>query len=251
MSGVPRHWRQLGRVWLALPPQPVGIIQFIGGNGLAVQPQWSYQRLLRAFEAQGWGVLTWAYRLSLDHQQQADQAFLDLERALRREPGLARLPLLRVGHSLGCKLLLLAPDEGLGCGGAAMLAFNNYSAGRSIPLVNQLGPSLGFTVEFNPPPRRTMELVVERYRQPRNLLVRFRDDTIDQSPRLYAQLQARSGDQSQIVVLPGKHTTPASTGLRQQILGTVEDPRGRRIKQLADQVLTLGQRLAGSTRPPA
>lgn len=238
-------------MWLALPPQPVGIIQFIGGNGLAVQPQWSYQRLLRAFEAQGWGVLTWAYRLSLDHQQQADQAFLDLERALRREPGLARLPLLRVGHSLGCKLLLLAPDEGLGCGGAAMLAFNNYSAGRSIPLVNQLGPSLGFTVEFNPPPRRTMELVVERYRQPRNLLVRFRDDTIDQSPRLYAQLQARSGDQSQIVVLPGKHTTPASAGLRQQILGTVEDPRGRRIKQLADQVLTLGQRLAGSTRPPA
>lgn len=250
MSGLPRHWRQLGRVWLALPPQPVGIIQFIGGNGLAVQPQWSYQRLLRSFEARGWGVLTWAYRLSLDHQQQADQAFLDLERVLQREPGLTRLPLLRVGHSLGCKLMLLAPDEGLGCGGAAMLAFNNYSAGRSIPLVSQLGPSLGFTVEFNPPPRRTMELVAERYRQPRNLLVRFRDDTIDQSLRLYAQLQARSGDQSQLVVLPGKHTTPASAGLRQQILGTAEDPKGRRIKRLADQVLTLGQGLAGFTPAP-
>jgi len=235
---------------MALPAQPVGIIQFIGGNGLAVQPQWSYQRLLRAFEAQGWGVLTWVYRLSLDHQQQADQAFLDLERVLRREPGLARLPLLRVGHSLGCKLLLLAPDEGMGCGGAAMLAFNNYSAGRSIPLVNQLGPSLGFTVEFNPPPRRTMELVAERYRQPRNLLVRFRDDTIDQSPRLYAQLQARSGDQSQLVVLPGKHTTPASAGLRQSILGTAEDPKGRRIKRLASQVLTLGQGLVASTPSP-
>lgn len=237
-------------MWLALPSQPVGILQFIGGNGLAIQPQWSYQRLLRAFEAQGWGVLTWAYRLSLDHQQQADQAFLDLERVLRREPGLAQLPLLRVGHSLGCKLLLLAPDEGLGCGGAAMMAFNNYSAGRSIPLVSQLGPSLGFTVEFNPPPRRTMELVAERYRQPRNLLVRFRDDAIDQSPRLYAQLQARSGDESQLVVLPGKHTTPASSGLRQQILGTAEDPKGRRIRRLANQVLTLGQRIVGSTPAP-
>ena len=235
---------------MALPPQPVGIVQFIGGNGLAVQPQWSYQRLLRAFEAQGWGVITWAYRLSLDHQQQADQAFLDLERVLRQEPGLARLPLLRVGHSLGCKLLLLAPDEGMGCGGAAMLAFNNYSAGRSIPLVNRLGPSLGFTVEFNPSPRRTMDLVVERYRQPRNLLVRFRDDTIDQSPRLHAQLQARNGDQSQLVVLPGKHTTPASAGLRQQILGTAEDPKGRRIKRLASQVLALGQGLAGSSPDP-
>ena len=212
-----------------------------------LQPQWSYQRLLQAFEAQGWGVLTWAYRLSLDHQQQADQAFLDLERVLRREPGLARLPLLRVGHSLGCKLLLLAPDQGLGCGGAAMLAFNNYSAGRSIPLANQLGPSLGFTVEFNPPPRRTMELVAECYRQPRNLLVRFRDDTIDQSPRLYAQLKARSGDQSQLVVLPGQHTTPASAGLRQRLLGTGEDSRGRRIRRLAHQVLTLGQGLVGAT----
>ncbi|MCY4054752.1 MAG: DUF1350 family protein [Cyanobacteria bacterium MAG CAR4_bin_6] len=252
MNGLPRHWRQMGKVWVALPPRPVGIIQLIGGNGLAVQPQWSYQRLLRAFEARNWGVLTWAYSLSLDHQQQADQAFLDLERVLRRERNLTRLPLLRMGHSLGCKLLLLAPDEGLGCGGAAMLAFNNYSAGRSIPLVNRLGPSLGFTVEFNPPPRRTMELVAERYRQPRNLLVRFRDDAIDQSPRLHAQLQARSGDQSRLVVLPGKHTTPASTGLRQQVLGMAEDPRGRRIKRLADQVLTLGQGLAGSIpSPPA
>ena len=235
---------------MALPPQPVGIIQFIGGNGLAVQPQWSYQRLLRAFEAQGWGVLTWAYRLSLDHQQQAELAFQDLERVLRREPNLARLPLLRVGHSLGCKLLLLSPDEGMGCGGAAMLAFNNYSAGRSIPLVNRLGPSLGFTVEFNPPPRRTMELVAERYRQPRNLLVRFRDDTIDQSQRLYERLKARSGDQSQLVVFPGKHTAPASAGLRQQLLGTAEDPKGRRIKRLANQVLTLGQGLVGSTPTP-
>ncbi|WP_081340265.1 DUF1350 family protein [Candidatus Synechococcus spongiarum] len=254
MSGLlphwPRHWRQLGRVWLALPPQPVGIIQFIGGNGLAVQPQWSYQRLLRAFEAQGWGVFTWAYRLSLDHQQQADQAFLDLERVLRRQPNLADLPLLRVGHSLGCKLLLLAPDGGLGCGGAAMLAFNNYAAGRSIPLVNQLGPSLGFTVEFNPPPRRTMELVAEHYRQPRNLLVRFRDDTIDQSPHLHAQLKARSGDQSRLVVLPGKHTAPASAGLRQQLLGMGEDAKGRRIKRLAHQVLVLGQELVGSTPAP-
>ena len=235
---------------MVLPPQPVGIVQFIGGNGLAVQPQWSYQRLLQAFEARGWGVLTWAYHLSLDHQQQADQAFLDLEGVLRRELNLARLPLLRVGHSLGCKLLLLAPDGGLGCGGAAMLAFNNYSAGRSIPLVNQLGPSLGLTVEFNPPPRRTMELVAERYRQPRNLLVRFRDDTIDQSPRLHAQLKARSGDQSRLVVLPGKHTTPASAGLRQRLLGTTEDPKGRRIKRLAHQVLALGQGLVGSTPTP-
>ena len=69
-------------------------------------------------------MLTWAYTLSMDHQQQANQAFPELERVLRREPGLAGLSLLRVGHGLGCKLLL-APDEGLGCTGAAMLAFNN------------------------------------------------------------------------------------------------------------------------------
>ncbi len=241
MTSLPSHWRQLDNVWMAVPPRAVGIIQFIGGNGLAVQPQWSYRRLLAAFEAQGWGVLTWTYRLSLDHQQQANQASLDLERVLRREPGLSGLPLLRLGHSLGCKLLLLSPDGGLGCGGAALLSFNNYSAGRSIPLVNQLGPSLGLTVEFNPPPRRTLELVAERYRQVHNLVVRFRDDTIDQSPRLYEQLKARSGDQSQLLVLPGKHTTPASTGLRQQVLGMAHDPKGRRIKRLVSQVLELSR----------
>ena len=126
----------------------------------------------------------------------------------------------------------------------------NYAAGRSIPLVNQLGPSLGFTVEFNPPPRRTMELVAEHYRQPRNLLIRFRDDDVDQSPRLYAQLKARSEDQSRLVVRPGKCTTPVSAGLRQQILGTSEDPKSRRIKRLAHQVLVLGQGLVDSTPSP-
>ena len=96
-----------------------------------------------------------------------------------------------------------------------------------------------------------MELVAEHYRQPRNLLIRFRDDDIDQSPRLYAQLKARSEDQSRLVVLPGKCTTPVSAGLRQQILGTSEDPKSRRIKRLAHQVLVLGQGLVGSTpRPP-
>ena len=70
-------------------------------------------------------MLTWAYNLSMDHQQQANQAFPELEQVLRRDPGLAGLSLLRVGHGLRCKLLLLAPDEGLGCAGAAMLAFNN------------------------------------------------------------------------------------------------------------------------------
>ena len=74
------------------------------------------------------------------------------------------------------------------------------------------------------------------YRQPRNLLVRFSRDTIDQSRRLLGVLQARPGDASSLEELPGDHLTPASGGLRRQLLGEwADDPsRQRAIERLAD-----------------
>jgi hypothetical protein len=118
------------------------------------------------------------------------------------------------------------------------LSFNNFSAERSVPLLAELGPRLGFSSEFSPSPTETLRLVGRDYRQPHNLLVRFNRDGIDQSRRLLAVLQERPDDHSQLLELPGDHLTPASAGLRQNILGSwADDPaRQRQIDALAETI---------------
>jgi hypothetical protein len=174
-----------------------------------------------------------------DHQAQANQAW-KLFRATRERQPMAGEPLpLRLGHSLGCKLHLLAPDNGRGCSGLAALSFNNFSAERSVPLLSELAPRLGISTEFSPSPEETLRLIARDYRQPRNLLVRFNRDALDQSQRLLAVLQARQQDRSKLVERSGDHLTPASAGLRQNLLGNwADDPaRQRQIDELAEGLL--------------
>ena len=225
-------WRQRGSLWTLQPPDPQGRVDFIGGSYLAATPQLSYRRLLEALARQGLEVWAWSYVPGFDHQSQANEAW----RAFRAER--SALPVLRLGHSLGCKLHLLAPDNGRGCSGLAALSFNNFSAERSVPLLADLGPRLGISSEFSPSPEETLRLVGREYRQPRNLLVRFNRDGIDQSQRLLDQLRQRPGDGSSLVTLPGDHLTPASAGLRQNLLGRwADDPaRQRQIDRLAELV---------------
>jgi hypothetical protein len=102
-------------------------------------------------------------------------------------------------------LHLLAPDNGRGSSALVALNFNNFSADRSIPLLAELAPRLGFNSEFSPSPAETLRLAAASYRQPSNLLIRFRSDRLDQSPSLLAALQERRGDRSQLLELPGDH----------------------------------------------
>lgn len=150
----------------------------------------------------------------------------------------AAVPVLRLGHSLGCKLHLLAPDGGRGCAGLVALAFNNFSAERSVPLLAEAGQHFGFRSEFSPSPAETLRQVASHYDQPRNLLVRFQQDGLDQSGRLLASLRQRPDDASSLLEWRGDHLTPASAGLRRQLLGDwADDPaRQRGIEQLCERI---------------
>ena len=234
------RWRPCGDLWLLDPPQlqpHAGVIEFIGGSYLAASPQLSYRRLLEALAARGWHVQAWSYVPGFDHQQQANAAWRSFRAQRPQRPDPSPL-VLRLGHSLGCKLHLLAPDSGRGCNALAALSFNNFSAERSVPLLAELGQQFGFRSEFSPSPAATLEQVQRAYRQPRNLLVRFAADRIDQSLRLLDVLRSRPGDGSELLELPGDHLSPASGGLRRQLLGRwADDPsRGQRIEQLAERL---------------
>jgi hypothetical protein len=98
-----------------------------------------------------------------------------------------------------------------------------------------MGQQFGFRSEFSPSPQQTLQLVSSSYLQNRNLLVRFRRDQLDQSARLLEALRQRPGDASELIELPGDHLTPASAGLRRNLLGDwADDPaRQRRFDRLA------------------
>ena len=217
------RWRQRGDIW-ELEPAALerGTLEFIGGSYLAASPQLSYRRLLEALASLGWRVRAWSYVPGFDHQDQANLAWRRF-RQLRGADG----SVLRLGHSLGCKLHLLAPDGGRGSSALVALSFNNFSAERSIPLLAELGQQFNFRSEFSPSPEQTLTQVALTYRQPRNLLVRFNRDQIDQSKRLIGVLQARPDDASELQELPGDHLAPASAGLRQNLLGKWADDPAR------------------------
>ena len=217
------RWRQRGDIWELEPPVlERGTLEFIGGSYLAASPQLSYRRMLEALASLGWRVRAWSYVPGFDHQDQANLAWRRF-RQLRGADG----AVLRLGHSLGCKLHLLAPDGGRGSSALVALSFNNFSAERSIPLLAELGQQFNFRSEFSPSPEQTLTQVALTYRQPRNLLVRFNRDQIDQSKRLIGVLQARPDDASELQELPGDHLAPASAGLRQNLLGKWADDPAR------------------------
>ena len=239
------RWQQQGSLWCLTPPQPRGLVEFIGGSYLAASPQLSYRRLLEALSRRGLAIRAFSYVPGFDHQDQANGAWKSFRRARDAMPlgpqaanADPQWKPLRLGHSLGCKLHLLAPDNGRGSSALVSLSFNNFSADRSIPLLAELAPRLGFSSEFSPSPSETLRLVASSYRQPSNLLIRFRSDQLDQSPRLLAALQERAADQSQLLELPGDHLTPASAGFRQNVLGSwADDPkRQQQLEQLADRI---------------
>lgn len=234
-------WRQRGELWELAPEEasnasPRGLIEFIGGSYLAAKPQLSYRRLLETLARRGWRIHAWSYVPGFDHQAQANDAWRLFRNA--RDGWSQQGSLLRLGHSLGCKLHLLAPDGGRGCDGLTALAFNNFSAERSVPLLAELGQQFNFRSEFSPSPEETLAQVARSYRQPSNLLVRFSRDNLDQSRRLLGVLQARPGDGTRLEDLPGDHLTPASAGLRQNLLGSwADDPaRQRAVERLADLI---------------
>ena len=118
------NWRQQGTIWRLSPAQPIGQVDFIGGSYLAATPQVSYRRLLEDLGKAGLAVNAWAYVPGFDHQSQAREAwaaFRTARRELEQRHGSLPTP-LRLGHSLGCKLHLLAPDGGRNSRGLVALS---------------------------------------------------------------------------------------------------------------------------------
>lgn len=211
------EWREVAGNWLWVPPQPVAIVHFLGGAFVASAPHLTYRLLLEALGRRGYVIVATPFVNTFNHREIAKEVHITFEQALHyldtRVFPQRRLPIYGLGHSMGCKIHVLmnslfAADRA----GNILMAFNNYSARRSIPLLDQVlsvSPSLDrFNVEFTPSPRETLDLVYDRYPVARNLLIKFRRDDIDETRSLSEVLMQRFPQLTRVEILPGTHTTP-------------------------------------------
>ena len=212
--------RRICNVSCQWPSRPIGLIELIGGSYISIKPEVTYKRLISGLLQRNFAVHAWGYIPDFDHQLQANHAWKQFRlsrKILEKRVGLMSKS-LRLGHSLGCKLHLLAPDGGRNCNGLVAISFNNFKADKSIPLLRKMSQRLNFQTEFSPSPSETFNLVRENYEQINNLLIKFKNDTLDQNDLLLKSLKKRPNDKSIIMSLDGNHLTPVSLGLREKIL---------------------------------
>ncbi len=220
-----QNWRLIGNTWCIWPSKPKGIIEMIGGSYLACTPNFSYKQLLEGLFKKNLAIHAWRYLPSFDHQLHANKAWKEFRKC--REHLISRVgkPIdsYRLGHSLGCKLHLLSPDLGRNSKSLITLSFNNYKADKSIPMLGKLKRKLSLESEFSPSPEETMNLISRKYLQVNNLLIKFRNDGLDQTNLLIRSLKDRDLDKSKMIQLDGDHLTPASVGLKKAVLGESSD----------------------------
>ncbi|MBE9177956.1 DUF1350 family protein [Oculatella sp. LEGE 06141] len=207
-------WQEIYGNWVLVPPRPVAVIHFLGGAFVATAPHVTYRWLLENLANQGYAVVATPFVNTLDHAAIAKQTLrifnLGLEHLLTEVIQKRYLPVYGIGHSMGCKLHLLIgslfPQERAG---NILISFNNYPARRAIPLVEQFVQfSPNFAIEFTPSPEETNLLIEKQYQVRRNLLVKFRNDDIDQTRPLSEAMLTRFPEMTTIQILNGNHLTP-------------------------------------------
>ena len=105
--------------WVALHPEPKGVIQFIGGAFFGTFPTLFYQHLLETLYRAGYTLIALPFRFSLRHWQIAYSLLEEQHRLRQILPDLAKYhgyaasvyediaSYQWLGHSLGCKYIAL------------------------------------------------------------------------------------------------------------------------------------------------
>ncbi|MBP5976346.1 MAG: DUF1350 family protein [Brasilonema octagenarum HA4186-MV1] len=212
-------WQEISGNWVLVPRNPVGVIHFLGGAFVATAPHLTYRWLLEQLADKGYVVIATPFVNTLDHSAIAKSVLLNFERALERlqDNSAIRkryLPIYGIGHSMGCKLhLLIGSLFNVERAGNILISFNNYAARDAIPLIEQFNLA---AVEFTPSPLETNKLVQDRYNVRRNLLIKFTNDTLDQSTALTELLKQRFPEMVIAQMLNGTHTTPLGQDIKWQ-----------------------------------
>lgn len=214
------NWKEIRGNWVLIPRHPIGIIHFLGGAFVATVPHITYRWLLEHLADAGYVIIATPFLNNLDHIAIAKSVLINFERTLeklqeRTSLGELYLPIYGVGHSMGCKLhLLIGSLFSVQRAGNIFISFNNFAVNDAIPLVEQFNSNLD--IEFTPTPTQTNDMIYESYQIRRNLIIKFNNDTLDQSVELKEILEDIFPNMVTLQMLPGNHTTPLGQDIKWQ-----------------------------------
>lgn len=208
-------WQEISGGWVYLPQTKIlGIVHFLGGAFVATAPQLSYRTLLEQVGQEGYVIIAIPFLNTFNHLTIARDVLNRFETILdrlyaRNSFGRSSLPVYGIGHSMGCKLhLIIGSLFEVKRAGNILISFNNYPAKKAIPFGDKIQINPAFDVEFSPSPEETNQLIDDEYLVSRNLLIRFHNDTIDQTINLNPVLQEKYPRTTALKALPGNHLTP-------------------------------------------
>jgi hypothetical protein len=211
-------WQEISGNWVLVPDRPTAVIHFLGGAFVATAPQLTYRRLLERLALEGYAIVATPFVNTFDHRDIALRVLRNFDRAIDKlhQTQLRRryLPIYGMGHSMGCKLhLLIGSLVPVERAGNILISFNNYAARDAVPMMEQVSSFFSpfasdLSLEFVPSPVETNQLVQQQYQVQRNLLVKFTNDTIDQTAGLTELLQRRFPGMVTAQTLSGTHLTP-------------------------------------------
>nr|CAB3486960.1 unnamed protein product [Digitaria exilis] len=259
--GSTGDWTEVEGAWVLRPKssEPSFVVHFVGGIFVGAAPQITYRFFLERLADRGALVIATPYASGFDHFFIADEVEFKFDRCLRNldEP-VNDLPTFGVGHSLGSVIhMLIGSRYAVQRSGNVLMSFNNKAEAaikqleylsppvvkQLLPLLQQLPPLYMDLVkgreDFIPKPEETRRLIKSYYGISRNLLIKFKDDQIDETSILAQVLSSEAAISSlldmSIRSLPGDHGLPL-----QQVLPDVPPA-------MADAVNRGGELLANLT----
>lgn len=210
--------------WVFSPSKKViGIIHFLGGAFVATAPQLSYRSILEQICQEGFVVVATPFINTFNHFEIARDVLNRFETTIERLKksnllSSGYIPIYGIGHSMGCKLhLLISSLYDVERMGNILISFNNYPAKQAIPFLEQFNIPSTLDVEFEPSPRETETIIAKNYNVRRNLLVKFNDDSLDQTILLKRLLEDCSSDMVTMKRLSGTHLTPLNQKIKWQM----------------------------------
>ncbi|XP_020090186.1 uncharacterized protein LOC109711510 isoform X3 [Ananas comosus] len=215
-----KDWSDIEGAWVLKPKtaRPTCVVHFIGGIFVGAAPQLTYRFFLERLSEKGALVIATPFASGFDHFLIADEVQFKFDRCLRfLQEIVTGLPTFGVGHSLGSVIhLLIGSRYAIQRSGNVLMAFNNKEASVAVPLFSPVivpmaqsfGPVLS---QLTSSPTFRMG-IKSYYGVSRNLLIKFKDDNIDETPTLAQVLSSESAISSALDMsirsMPGDHGLP-------------------------------------------
>lgn len=101
------EYQRISKSWVARHPDPVGIVEFYGGQLYGQFPTVTYDYFLASLYKSGYTVIAVPHQMGLNHARIAKTLLEERDEVYDAIPELQNLPHFWVGHSVGCKYIAL------------------------------------------------------------------------------------------------------------------------------------------------